>query len=71
MTKTEEIATKAKIIVDGIAFTKNDNWIYAVNLHCIKYRAKFSENGKLIATNMSDDTIKKIKDILKDNMEFL
>lgn len=71
MTKTEEIAAKAKIIVDGIAFTNKNNWIYAVNLHCIKYRAKFSTDGKLIATNMSDNAIKKIKDILKDNKEFL
>lgn len=67
----QEIADGADIIVSGIAFTKKDEYIYAVNLHNTQYRAKFSMNKKLISSNMSDESIRNIINILTNNMEFL
>lgn len=71
MTKTEKIADSAKIIVDGIAFSVSGDKIYVVNLHSLKYRACFSKKGKLLYSNMSEKTLKRVNETLNDNMEFL
>lgn len=67
----QKIADAADIIVAGIAFIKKGNYIYAVNLHNIHYRAKFSIKGKIISSNINNKALKEITDALIDNLEFI
>jgi hypothetical protein len=69
--KTERIADEAKMIVDGIAFKVVGDYIYAINLKNIHYRAKISKDMKIISTNMSDSAIKHTKEVLRLNIDFM
>ncbi len=70
--RVRKIADEAKIIVDCIAFTKKDDYIYAVNLENIHERTQFScIELQVISTNMSEKAIRYVKKLLKRNIDFL
>ena len=72
MSKTEKLAIEADMIVEGIAFKVNNEYIDVVNLRNIRYRSKYRKADlKLVASNMSDESIEKVTEILKKNHEFL
>ena len=68
---TLELATKAKLIVSGMAFFPCDDGVLVINMHNKHYRAKFNNEYVLICTNMSDKSIAKIKEIISKNKEFI
>jgi hypothetical protein len=49
----KEIADKADMIINGYAFTKEDEWVRVLNLNCVNHAAVIL-NDKVVETNMDD-----------------
>ena len=64
MTKAEELAEKADVIIAGYAFFQNENDISIVNLNKDEHAAVFSKNDELIETSMDDIELSIVKDYL-------
>lgn len=75
MTKTDEYAARAKIIVAGLAVIvvgdDDDGRFLVVNLHSLHYRALFTKQGLLISTNMSQKTAARATKMLCRNLKYL
>lgn len=48
-----EIADRADMIINGYAFTKDEDYVRVLNLNCINHAAVIY-NDKIIETNMDD-----------------
>ena len=58
MDKIKEIADKADMIVNGYAFTRENNQIRILNLNNLDKALVISEDGKVLETTMDDIDIR-------------
>lgn len=66
----KEIADKADMIINGYAFTKDEEYVRVLNLNCVNHAAAIY-NGKLVATNMDDIENQIVMDYYEQNKQFM
>lgn len=66
----KEIADKADMIINGYAFTKDENYIRVLNLNYLNHAAVIL-NDKIVETNMDDIEAQIVLDYYKDNKQFM
>lgn len=64
------IADKADMIINGYAFTKDNEWVRVLNLNCINHAAVIL-NDKIVETNMDDVEKEIVMDYYKRNKQFM
>lgn len=66
MTKVEELAEKAEVIISGYAFFNSDDEnITVINLNKDEHASVFSKSDELIETSMDDIELSIVRDYLK------
>jgi hypothetical protein len=65
-----DIADKADMIINGYAFTREDNNIRVLNLNCINHAAVIYD-GQIVETNMDDIENKIVIDYYLENKIFM
>ncbi len=65
------IAEGADMIVDGYAFTKDDQLVRVINLHDINQALVYDRQDKIIETSMDDIAAAIVGDIYAKNKRFL
>ena len=63
MDKIREIADKADMIVNGYAFTRENDHIRILNLNNLDKALVISEDGKVLETTMDDIEIRIVLDL--------
>ena len=71
MDKIKEIADKADMIVNGYAFTRENNQIRILNLNNLEKALVISEDGKVLETTMDDIEIRIVLDYWDSYREFM
>ena len=71
MDKIKEIADKADMIVNGYAFTRENNKIIILNLNNLEKALVISEDGKVLETTMDDIEIRIVLDYWNSDCEFM
>ena len=71
MDKIKEIADKADMIVNGYAFTRENNQIRILNLNNLEKGLVISEDGKVLETTMDDIEIRIVLDYWNSDCEFM
>ena len=71
MDKIKEIADKADIIVNGYAFTRENDQIRILNLNNLDKALVISEDGKVLETTMYDIEIRMVLDYWNSDREFM
>lgn len=71
MDKIKEIADKADMIVNGYAFTRENNQIRILNLNNLEKALVISEDGKVLETTMDDIEIRIVLDYWNSDREFM
>ena len=71
MDKIKEIADKADMIVNGYAFTRENNLIRILNLNNLEKALVISEGGKVLETTMDDIEIRIVLDYWNSDCEFM
>ena len=71
MDKIREIADKADMIVNGYAFTRENDHIRILNLNNLDKALVISEDGKVLETTMDDIEIRIVLDYLDSDREFM
>lgn len=66
----KEIADKADMIINGYAFTKDENYIRVLNLDRINHAAVIL-NDQIVETNMDDIESQIVLDYYKNNKQFM
>ena len=66
----ENIADKADMIINGYAFTKDEECVRVLNLNCINHAAVIY-NDKIIETNMDDIENQIVLDYYENNKQFM
>ena len=65
-----EIADKADMIINGYAFTKDNEWVRVLNLNCVNHAAVIL-NDKIVETNMDDIESDIVMDYYIHNKHFM
>ena len=71
MDKIKEIADKADMIVNGYAFTRENNQIRILNLNNLDKALVISEDGKVLETTMDDINIRIALDYWDSDRKFM
>ena len=71
MDKIKEIADKADMIVNGYAFTRENNQIRILNLNNLDKALVISEDGEVLETTMDDIEIRIVLDYWNSDCEFM
>ena len=71
MDKIKEIADKADMIVNGYAFTRENNKFRILNLNNLEKALVISEDGKVLETTMDDIEIRIVLDYWNSDCEFM
>lgn len=71
MDKIKEIADKADMIVNGYAFTRENDQIRILNLNNLDKALVISEDGKVLETTMDDIEIRMVLDYWNSDREFM
>lgn len=71
MDKIKEIADKADMIVNGYAFTRENNQIRILNINNLEKALVISEDGKVLETTMDDIEIRIVLDYWNSDCEFM
>ena len=71
MDKIKEIADKADMIVNGYAFTRENNQIRILNLNNLEKALVICEDGKVLETTMDDIEIRIVLDYWNSDCEFM
>lgn len=71
MDKIKEIADKADMIVNGYAFTRENNQIRILNLNNLDKALVISADGKVLETTMDDIEIRIVLDYWNSDREFM
>ena len=71
MDKIKEIADKADMIVNGYAFTRENDQIRILNLNNLDKALVISEDGKVLETTMDDIEIRIVLDYWNRDCEFM
>lgn len=65
------VAEDSNMIINGYAFTKEDENIRVLNLNNPEMAIVFDNNCEVLETTMSDIEIQIVKDYLSNNIEFM
>ena len=71
MPDIKSIADKADIIVNGYAFTREDDCIRVLNLNNPCKAVVFSEDGEVLETTMDDIELSIASRYLRQNLKFM
>jgi len=71
MPDIKTIADKADIIVNGYAFTRNDECIQVLNLNCPDKAVVFDTEGEVLETTMDDIELAIASRYLLQNMKYM
>ena len=71
MNDIKKIADEADLIVNGYAFTKKQDAIYALNLNNPEKATVFTIDGIVVETSMDDIEINIVLDYFKRNRKFM
>ena len=71
MDKIKEIADKADMIVNGYAFTRENDQIRILNLNNLVKALVISADGKVLETTMDDIEIRIVLDYWNSDREFM
>ncbi len=66
----KNIADKADMIINGYAFTRDNEWVRVLNLNCINHAAVIL-NDKIVETNMDDVEKEIVMDYYRSNKQFM
>jgi hypothetical protein len=66
----KEIAEKADMIINGYAFTKEDEWVRVLNLNCVNHAAVIL-NDNIVETNMDDIENEIVIEYYRQNKHFM
>lgn len=66
----KEIADKADMIINGYAFTKQEEYIRVLNLNCVNHAAAIY-GDKIVDTNMDDIENQIVMDYYEQNKQFM
>ena len=71
MDKIKEIADKADMIVNGYAFTRENDQIRILNLNNLDKALVISADGQVLETTMDDIEIRLVLDYWNSDREFM
>lgn len=71
MPDIKTIADKADVIVNGYAFTREEDGIHVLNLNVPDKAVVFSEDGEVLKTTMDDIELSIASNYLKDNLKYM
>lgn len=71
MLDIKTIADKADVIVNGYAFTKEDDFIRVLNLNCPSKAVVFNFNGEVLETTMDDIELSIAIRYLQQNLKYM
>ncbi|HJC15546.1 MAG TPA: hypothetical protein H9705_06935 [Candidatus Fusicatenibacter intestinigallinarum] len=71
MTDVKKVADEADMIINGYAFTQNEEGWRVLNLNRPDKAAVFSKNDEVLETSMDDIEIQIAKSYLEKNRKFL
>ena len=71
MDKIKEISDKADMIVNGYAFTRENDQIRILNLNNLDKALVISADGKVLETTMDDIEIRIVLDYWNSDREFM
>ena len=71
MSNIQAIADNADMIINGYAFTKDNENVRVLNLNNDKRALYFSKNGKALNTSMDDIEIEIVKQYYTKNMNLM
>lgn len=66
----KEIADKADMIINGYAFTKDEEYIRVLNLDRVNHAAVIL-NDQIVETNMDDIEMQIVLDYYKNNKQYM
>ena len=66
-----QVANNADMIINGYAFTKDNDNLKILNLNNEKKSVYMNKNGNVLVTNMDDIELEIVKSYLSKNKEFL
>ena len=65
-----DIADKADMIINGYAFTKDNEWVRVLNLNCVNHAAVIL-NDNIVESNMDDVENEIVMDYYLHNKKFM
>ena len=71
MLDIKTIADRAKVIINGYAFTREDDRIHVLNLNSPTKAIVFSSDGEVLETTMDDIEISIARRYLLQNMKYM
>lgn len=71
MPDIKKIADKADLIINGYAFTKENEQIQVLNLNCPDKAVVFNQNGEVLETTMDDIELSIANRYLQQNLKYL
>lgn len=71
MPDIKSIADKADIVVNGYAFTREEDGIHVLNLHIPNKAVVFSTKGDVLGTTMDDIELSIAARYLKQNLKYM
>lgn len=71
MPDIETVANKADVIVNGYAFTREEDGIHVLNLNSPDKAVVFSEEGEVLETSMDDIELSIASRYLKQNLKYM
>ena len=71
MPDIKTIADKADLIINGYAFTRNEDRIQVLNLNCLDKAVVFNTKGEILETTMDDIELSIASRYLQENMKYM
>ena len=71
MPDIKTVADRADIIVNGYAFTQEDDHIHVLNLNCPDKAVVFSADGEVLETTMDDIELSIASRYLQQNLKYM
>jgi hypothetical protein len=71
MPDIKTVADRADIIVNGYAFTQEDERIHVLNLNCPDKAVVFSADGEVLETTMDDIELSIASRYLQQNLKYM
>jgi hypothetical protein len=71
MPDIKNVADKADVIINGYAFTRNEDRIQVLNLNCPNKAAVFSSDGQMLETTMDDIELSISSRYLQQNLKYM
>ena len=71
MTDVKKVADEADMIVNGYAYTQNEEGCRVLNLNRPDKATVFSKTGEVLETSMDDIEIQIVKSYLEKNKKFM